>query len=67
VWPAVDGYMMLHSGRPIATPTDGGVVVRREVVLDKRAILLHRGQLEKWRLVSDHGKNEVDYSMALKT
>ena len=30
VWPAVDGHIMLHSGRPV--PQDGVTVVRREGV-----------------------------------
>jgi len=30
IWPAVDGYIMLHSGRSI--PKDGAAVVRREGV-----------------------------------
>ena len=30
VWPAVDGYTMLHSGRSI--PNDGAAVVRRQGV-----------------------------------
>jgi len=53
VWPAADGYTMLHSGRPAAT--DGEVVTRREsagIILDKKVTATWRAAREVWRSVS---------------
>ena len=53
VWPAIDGYTMLHSGRP--APTGANAVVRREgvgIVLDKRPTAAWRAAGKVWRPVS---------------
>jgi len=53
VWPAVDGYIMLHSGRSI--PQDGTAVVRREgvgIVLNFTAAAAWRAAGEVWNSVS---------------
>ena len=53
VWPATDGYTMLHSGRPV--PCTGAVVARREgvgLVLDTRATAVWRAAGEVWKIVT---------------
>ena len=53
VWPAIDGHIMLHSGRSV--PQDGATVVRREgvgIVLNPRATAAWKAKGEVWKAVS---------------
>jgi len=52
VWPAAEGYTVLHSGKP--APTDGEVFTRREsagIVLDNKVTATWRAAREVWRSV----------------
>jgi len=53
IWPAVDGHIMLHSGRSV--PQDGATVVRREgvgIVLNPKAAAAWKAAGEVWKAVS---------------
>ena len=53
VWPAADGCVLLHSGRPVPN-NNAEVMVRREGVeiLNKRAVSAWRAAGEVWRAIN---------------